>query len=381
MDFQETTYLMQAMLHSGQVINLSDIRKAKIDKHSTGGIGDKVSLVLAPLVASCGMCVPMISGRGLGHTGGTLDKLDSIPGFGTNLKIKEFKKQLKKIGIAMIGQTAEIVPADKKIYALRDVTATVSSIPLISASIMSKKLAEDLDGLVLDVKFGSGAFMRDYKNAKALAQTMVQIGKHSGVKTIAILTDMNNPLGEYVGNSLEVLETIEALKGRGPKDLMDVTYTLAEAMLRVAKIKGGKKLLQKKIANGEALNKFKEIISHQGGDVRVLEDYARLPIAKNKTKVRSSKTGYVHHVDSFKIGMLLVKLGGGRLRKEEKIDPSCGFKVHKKIGDFIKKGECLIEIYSDNKSKAKLVAKEMKNVFIINKTFCRHKKLIRETIN
>lgn len=381
MDFQETTHLMKAMMDSGEVLNLSDIRKPKIDKHSTGGVGDKVSLILAPLVASCGVCVPMISGRGLGHTGGTLDKLESVPGFITKLSVKEFKKQLRNIGVAMIGQTAEIAPADKKIYALRDVTATVGSTPLISASIMSKKLAEDLDGLVLDVKFGSGAFIKDYKKSKELARTMIQIGKNSGVKVTAILTDMNNPLGKYVGNSLEVIETIEVLKGRGAKDLMEITFALGKAMLELAKIKGGRKLLDKKIANGEALNTFKKIISYQGGDVRVIEDYSRLPVAKKKIKIKSRKIGYVHYIDNFQIGMLLVQLGGGRLKKEDKIDPSCGFKINKKIGDRVKKGECLAEIISDNQAKARAVATEMQNVFIIHKKPCRSKKLIRDVLH
>lgn len=390
MDFKETTDLMQAMMHTGKTLNLSEIKKPKVDKHSTGGVGDKVSLVLAPLMASCGMCVPMISGRGLGHTGGTLDKLESIPGFRTNLTLKAFKRQLKKLGVAMIGQTAEIAPADKKIYALRDVTATVDSIPLIAASIMSKKLAEDLDGLVLDVKFGSGAFMADYKKAKNLARTMIQIGKRFGVqrdsrckkiKVIAILTDMNNPLGNYIGNSLEIIETIEALKGRGPKDLMEVTFALGKAMLKLAKIKGGKNLLEKKIANSEALNKFKEIIYYQSGDVRIIDDYSRLPVAKNRIKIKAQQTGYIHHIDTFDIGLLLVQLDGGRLKKEDKLDPSCGFKIHKKIGDFVEKDDCLTEIICDNRSKARAVAKQMHVVFTIKRKSCRSKKLIRETIH
>ena len=376
MDFEETTHLTEAMLHSGKVLDLSDIKEPKVDKHSTGGVGDKVSLILAPLVASCGICVPMISGRGLGHTGGTLDKLESIPGFRTELTLQEFKKQLKKIGSAMIGQTAEIAPADKKIYALRDVTATVDSIPLITSSIMSKKLAEDLDGLVLDVKFGNGAFMQDFKKAKELAKTMIQIGRRSGVKVIALLTDMNNPLGDYIGNSLEVIEAIETLKGKGPKDLREVTFALAEAMLEIAKIKGGRGLLERKIVKGEALNTFKEIIAYQGGDVRIIKDYLRLPVARNKITVKAQKTGYVHNIDNLQIGMLLVKLGGGRLRKEDKIDPACGFKINKKIGDFVEKGETLIEIFGDNHSKAKSVAQEMQTVFALHRKSCAPKKLI-----
>ncbi len=381
MDYRETTDLMQAMMDSGKTLDLSDIKRPKIDKHSTGGVGDKISLILAPLVACCGVSVPMISGRGLGHTGGTLDKLESIPGLRTNLSINQFKKQLKRLSVAMIGQTNEIAPADKKIYALRDVTATVDSIPLIAASIMSKKLAENLDGLVLDVKFGSGAFMKDYKRAKALARTMIHIGKHAGVKVTALLTDMNNPVGEYVGNSLEIIEIIEALRGRGPKDVMELTFALGKEMLKIAKIKGGRKLLEKKIRNGEALSKFREIIYAQGGDILVTEDYSRLPVAKNSIKVKAQESGFVHHLDTFQVGKLLVQLGGGRLRKEDKIDPSCGLRVYKKIGDAVNKGECLVEIYCDNRSKARAVARQIQNTFTIQRTPQRRPKLIRESMN
>lgn len=390
MDFKETTDLMQAMMHTGKMLNLSEIKKPKIDKHSTGGVGDKVSLVLAPLMASCGICVPMISGRGLGHTGGTLDKLESIPGFRTNLNLKSFTHQLKRLGVAMIGQTREIAPADKKIYALRDVTATVDSIPLISASIMSKKISEDLDGLVLDIKFGSGAFMTDYKKAKKLARTMIQIGKRFGVqrdsrckkiKVIAVLTDMNNPLGKYIGNSLEVIEAIESLKGRGSKDLMEVTFALGKEMLKMAKIKGGMQLLKKKISSNAALDIFKQIVCAQDGDALIFDDYTRLPIAKHTYRVLAKKSGYIHGINNFLVGMLLVNLGGGRLKKEDKIDPSCGFKINKKIGNYVKKGECLIEIICDNRSKARAVAKQMHAVFTIKRKSCRSKKLIRETIH
>lgn len=380
LDFQETTHVTQAMIRSGKVMSLSDIKKPKVDKHSTGGVGDKVSLVLAPLIASCGVCIPMISGRGLGHTGGTLDKLESIPGLRTRVSVEECKKQLKEIGGAMIGQTAEIAPADKKMYALRDVTATVDSIPLIAASIMSKKLAEGLDGLVLDVKFGNGAFMNDFKKAEKLAETMIHIGKRSSIKVIALLTDMNNPLGEYIGNSLEVIEAIETLKGAGPKDVMNVTIALGELMLEIARMKGGRKLLEQKIASGEALHKFKEIVSYQGGDIRVIEDYEQLPVAQHRIEITAPKSGYIHTIDTFQIGMSLVKLGGGRLKKEDKIDPSCGFKIHKKIGNFVKKGECLIEIFCDNNRRANVVAEEIKNVFTIQKKSCRQKRLLREII-
>jgi len=350
MDFEETTHFMKAMLESGRSLELSFIKKPKIDKHSTGGVGDKVSLILAPLLASCGICVPMISGRSLGHTGGTLDKLESIPGFKTDLPVKELRKQLRNIGVVMIGQSPRIAPADRKIYALRDVTATVDSIPLISASIMSKKLAEDLNGLVLDVKFGNGAFMPEYRRAKELARTMVKIGHRAGIKVTAVLTDMNAPLGEYVGNSLEVMESIEALRGRGPEDLMKVTFTLGEEMLRLAKIKGGRRLLRKKIASGEALEVFKKLVCCQEGDVLIFDNILRLPIARRRYSISAEKSGYIHRIDTFKTGMLLVELGGGRLKTTDRIDHSCGFRFLKKPGDYVKKGDCLVEVFSDNRA-------------------------------
>jgi pyrimidine-nucleoside phosphorylase len=380
LDHTETARLTRAMTASGETFDLSSIKKPKIDKHSTGGVGDKVSLILAPLAASCGICVPMISGRGLWHTGGTLDKLGSIPGFRTGLTGKEFIRQLRKIGAAMIGQTEKIAPADRMIYALRDVTATVDSIPLICASIMSKKLAEGLDGLVLDVKFGSGAFMKEYDSAKILARTLVRTGKAAGIKMAALLTDMNNPLGEYVGNSLEIMETIETLKGHGPADLMEVILALGEAMLAMAKIKGGRKLLLGKIASGDALEKFRDIIRYQGGDTMVIDDHSRLPMARKAAMIRAGRNGYVHDIDSYGIGTALIRLGGGRLKKEDKIDPACGFKINKKIGDRVKIGDVLIEIYSNNKEKTIAVSKFMQNTFSIIEKPHKHKCLIREII-
>ncbi len=380
LDFEETIALTRSMLYSGKVLNLTDIKIPKIDKHSTGGVGDKISLILAPLVASCGVCVPMISGRSLGHTGGTLDKLESIPGFKTNLSLKEFKKQLQKIGVGIIGQTKEIAPADKIIYALRDVTATVESIPLITASIMSKKLAEGIDGLVLDVKFGNGAFMKDYYKAKELCRYLVQIGKKFGVKTMGVLTDMNDPLGNYIGNSLEVMEAIDCLKGQGPDDLMEVTLILSELILEIAHIKGGQKLLLQKIKNKKALSKFKEMIEHQGGDSRIFDDYSKLPIARSRTKYLSPKTGYIHNIDTFKLGMFATKLGAGRLKKEDIIDPSCGFRVYKKTGDFVKKGEPLLEIFSDNRILTREILKEIPDVFLIKLKEKEKNRLIRTMI-
>jgi pyrimidine-nucleoside phosphorylase len=380
MDSDETAQLMRSMMESGRTLDLTHIKAQKVDKHSTGGVGDKVSLILAPLLASCGVCVPMISGRGLGHTGGTLDKLESIPGFKTDLKVSDFKKQLKKIGVAMIGQTAEIAPADKKIYALRDVTATVDSIPLIAASIMSKKLAEDLDGLVLDVKFGSGAFMPEYRRAKQLAQTMVNIGKRSGMKTVAVMTGMDDPLGMNVGNSLEVIEAIECLKGKGPDDLMTVTLTLGAEMLRMAKIRGGCKLLEKKITQGAALQKFGEMVQYQGGDIRIIEDYSYLPLPRYNTSVAAQRSGYIYALDCYSIGMLLIDLGGGRKRKEDSIDASCGFKIHKKTGDLVKKGTCLAEVLGGDDVKVRRIASRLKQTFSIKNKPPRQTKLVREII-
>lgn len=377
MDFEETAHFMQAMMHSGATLDLARIQQPIIDKHSTGGVGDKVSLILAPLIASCGVCVPMISGRGLGHTGGTLDKLESIPGFKTRLAPKQIIRQLRKHGIAMIGQTKEIAPADRKMYALRDVTATVDSIPLIAASIMSKKLAENLDGLVLDVKFGSGAFMQEYQKARKLAQTMVQLGKRAGIRVTAFLTDMNNVLGNCVGNALEVIEAIEALRGKGPPDLMKITYVLGAEMLRIAKIRGGRQLLKRKIQNGEALARFREIIALQGGTPQVIDDYQRLPLARSRYKVTAQHTGYIHHIDTYQIGMFLVTLGGGRLKKEDPIDPSCGFRVHKKIGDRVRKGDLLAEVYCDQHSRARSVQKNLQTVFIVKRSLCSPKPLLR----
>jgi pyrimidine-nucleoside phosphorylase len=380
LDPAETADLTRAMINSGRVLDLSDIKKPKIDKHSTGGVGDKVSLILAPLMASCGICVPMISGRGLGHTGGTLDKLESIPGFRTDLSLKKFRAQLRTVGTAMIGQTSEIAPADRKIYALRDVTATVDSIPLISASIMSKKICEDLDGLVLDVKFGSGALLPKYQDAKRLARTMIRIGKRFGVRVKAVMTDMASPLGVCVGNSLEVIETIEALKGRGSPDLIQVTFALGEMMLGLARIRGGRKLLAEKIASGAALDKFREVIQNQGGDAGVLDDYTRLPVSRRRWPVKAMKSGFVAAIDTYRIGVLATELGAGRLKKEDRIDPSCGFRIFKKIGDRVRKEEKLAEVMSDNRAFAFSVQGRFGEVYKIVDRRVKKPALIREIL-
>jgi pyrimidine-nucleoside phosphorylase len=345
----ETAALTQAMLHSGEVLQWNDLLQKKVDKHSTGGVGDKTSLILAPIVAAGGLVVPMISGRGLGHTGGTLDKLESIPGFNVNLSADEMRKVLAACGTCMIGQTASIVPADKKMYALRDVTGTVESPALICASIMSKKLAEGIDALVLDVKIGSGAFMKEDSSAAHLAQLMVETGERMGKKVVALLTDMDQPLGRAVGNALEVIECIEVLKGGGPEDLKNLTLELCAWMFylgeRTESVEEGRKLAAELIAKGAALKRFAEMVHLQGGEERVVENISLLPAARNRLDVLSRTAGYVSQMDCEKIGIASLVLGGGRSTKEDVIDPAVGLMVHKKIGDRVAAGEPLCTLY------------------------------------
>jgi pyrimidine-nucleoside phosphorylase/thymidine phosphorylase len=345
----ETTALTQAMLHSGEVLDWNGLPQKKVDKHSTGGVGDKTSLILAPVVAAGGLVVPMISGRGLGHTGGTLDKLESIPGFNVSLSAEEMRKVLAACGACMIGQTASIVPADKKMYALRDVTGTVESPPLICASIMSKKLAEGIDALVLDVKVGSGAFMKSESSASHLAQLMVETGESVGKKVVALLTDMDQPLGRAVGNALEVIECLELLECGGPDDLKNLTLELSAWMFylgeRTKSVEEGRKLAEQLIASGAAMEKFVQMTRLQGGDERALRDVSRLPAAANKLDVPSPAAGYVTAVDCEQIGIASLLLGGGRSTKEDVIDPAVGLMVHKKIGDKVGVGEPLCTLY------------------------------------
>jgi pyrimidine-nucleoside phosphorylase len=349
----EIAALTEAMLHSGRVLDFSDLASRKVDKHSTGGVGDKTSLIIAPIVAAGGLKVPMISGRGLGHSGGTLDKLESIPGFNVNLSLTEFRRVLATCGCSLIGQTAEIAPADKKIYALRDVTGTVESPALICASIMSKKLAEGIDALVLDVKTGSGAFMKSLDDAAQLAELLVETGTRMGKKVVALLTDMNQPLGRKAGNAMEVAESIEVLAGAGPADLRDLCLELAAWMFflgeRVETLDGGKKLAADMIASGQAREKFREIVGLQGGDVGVIDDPQRLPAAKHKYKVVSAARGYVSSIACEQLGTACVVLGGGREKKEDKIDPAVGLEFHRRIGDAVERGEplCTLHYNSD----------------------------------
>jgi pyrimidine-nucleoside phosphorylase/thymidine phosphorylase len=351
----ETAALTEAMLRSGEVLDLSSLPGVKVDKHSTGGVGDKTSLVLAPVAAAGGLLVPMISGRGLGHTGGTLDKLEAIPGFNVNLALPDFLRVLRECGCAMIGQTAEIAPADKKLYALRDVTATVESPYLICASIMSKKLAEGIDALVLDVKTGSGAFMKKQEDAAFLAELMVETGQRMGKKVVALLTDMDQPLGRKVGNALEVEECVEVLRGQGPDHLRQLCLELCGWMFHIggksASVENGKKLAAEIIASGRGLEKFREMVTLQGGDARVVDDPGRLPQARHKTDVPSPREGFVTAIQCEQVGIAGMLLGGGREKKEDSIDPAVGLVLHKKVGDRVARGEPLCTIHYNSETR------------------------------
>ena len=368
MNKEETANLTEAMMHSGDTIDLSAISGVKVDKHSTGGVGDKTSLVLGPLVASCGAKLAKMSGRGLGHTGGTLDKMESVPGTSISRSEEEFIKQVNDIGIAIIGQTAQIDPADKKLYALRDVTGTVESIPLIASSIMSKKLASGSDTILLDVKFGSGAFMKTLDRARLLAKTMVEIGDSLHRDTRAILTDMDEPLGMAVGNNLEVKEAIATLQGRGPKDLVElVTYAgaiMLEQAHLVSSYEEGRARIQKAIADGSGFKKLVELFKAQGGDVSYLEDPSKFPVAKYALPIYAEKEGYISRIDSLTIGVSSMKLGGGRATMDDVIDMSAGIVLNKKIGDHASKGELLATCYT-NKEKVDEVLADVLKAFEI----------------
>jgi pyrimidine-nucleoside phosphorylase len=358
----ETSVLTDAMLRSGDVLDLSEFPAKKVDKHSTGGVGDKTSLVLAPLVAAGGLVVPMISGRGLGHTGGTLDKLESIPGFNVNLSVPQFRKVLDACGCAMIGQTLEIAPADRKLYALRDVTGTVESPYLICASIMSKKLAEGVDALVLDVKTGSGAFMKKEEDAVFLAELMVETGEAMGKAMVALITNMDEPLGMYVGNSLEVAEVLDVLRGKGPEDLKELCLDLAGWMFHLGgaaeTVAQGRSLSQQLITSGKALEKFQQMVGLQSGDARVIANPDLLPHTKHMLEVTSPNSGRVAAIDCEAVGTACVVLGGGRERKEDAVDPAVGIVLHSKVGDSVKAGESLATVHYNSETRG-LHAKQM----------------------
>ncbi|MCH5341197.1 MAG: pyrimidine-nucleoside phosphorylase [Acetatifactor sp.] len=356
MSQQETSALTMAMARSGDILDLSAIRGIKVDKHSTGGVGDKTSLALTPMVAACGIPVAKMSGRGLGHTGGTIDKLESFPGFTTALTTEQFIDNVNKIGIAIMGQTADLAPADKKLYALRDVTATVDNLSLIASSIMSKKLAAGADAIVLDVKTGSGAFMKDEKDARALAEEMVRIGKSAGRKTIAVISDMDQPLGCAVGNALEVKEAIDTLKGHGPEDFVELCLTLGSQMLlaggRAQTEESARRMLQEAIDTGSALKKLAEFVEAQGGDSRAVYDTGLLPKARLVQPIPAPAGGYVSRIVCDEVGICSLMLGGGRETKESEIDLSVGLVLCKKVGDRVEAGEPLAMLHANDPGKA-----------------------------
>jgi len=389
MSEEETLILTRLMLHSGQVIDLSDIPGIKVDKHSTGGVGDKVSLILAPIVASCGVPVPMISGRGLGHTGGTLDKLESIPGFKTNIPISEYKRILASAGVVMIGQTDDIAPADRKLYSLRDVTATVECIPLIAGSILSKKLAEGIDALVLDVKTGRGAFMPTYDESVRLAETLVSLGAKFGKKTTGFVTAMDQPLGVAVGNWLEVVESVECLRGsRGMEmsaDLMELTHTLAGAMLmaggKAGSVQRGIDLSRKAITDGSAYRKFLDLVRAQGGDVSVIENLESYPYARCTLQVKSESDGFLSAIDALEVGFTAIMLGAGRRQMDDVIDPKAGILLKKKVGNKVSSGDVLAEIFTDEEQTLSPARKRLQNAFRVTAESPRSTPLILNVVD
>jgi pyrimidine-nucleoside phosphorylase len=388
LDQEEQGYLTRAMLYSGEVLDFSEIDRPKADKHSTGGVGDKTSLIIAPLVASCGIAVPMISGRGLGHTGGTLDKLESIPGYNVNLTTGEFHRIIKECGFAMSGQTADIAPADKKIYALRDATATVPYIPLIVASIMSKKLAEGLDALVLDVKTGSGAFMKKYEDSKRLAEAMVTTGNSFGVRTQAVVSDMGQPLGKYCGNAYEVYECLKILRNeidRSAEPTWELSLELSARMMVLSgcanDLETARTILMSKLRSGDALECFRRNIELQGGDPRVCDD-PDLLLDKNLAQlpIKATATGYISEVDTFAVGIAIVEVGGGRTRAEDKIDPAVGLLCEVRVGDQVRDGQALGVLYCRNNSHAERAHTKILDAIKIRPERYPAPKLIKEII-
>ncbi len=381
MNADETLALTMAMAESGDMLDLSDIRGVKVDKHSTGGVGDKTSLALTPMVAAAGVTVAKMSGRGLGHTGGTIDKLESFSGFSTAISEQQFKENVNRVGIAIMGQTADLAPADKKLYALRDVTATVDNMSLIASSIMSKKLAAGADAIVLDVKTGSGAFMKTEADSFALAREMVRIGNGAGRKTIAVVSDMDQPLGYAVGNALEVREAIETLKGNGPEDFVELCMTLGSYMLvaggKAADQEAAERILREVIANGSALEKLAEFVAAQGGDRELVYHPDRLPQASIAQEIESPMDGYIQRIVCDEIGICSLLLGGGRETKESEIDLSVGLVLHRKVGDAVKKGETLATIYANDQAKLDAARERFLRAYTIDRNPVEKKPLIK----
>jgi len=379
----ERVDLTKAMVESGEQIDLSKIEGIKVDKHSTGGVGDSVTIILAPLVASLGVPVAKMSGRGLGHTGGTLDKLEAIPNFNIEIPNDEFIDLVNKNKVAVIGQSANLTPADQKLYSLRDVTATINSLPLMAGSIMSKKIAAGADAIVLDVKTGSGAFMKELQDSKDLAQAMVEIGNLMGRETIAVISDMSQPLGNAIGNSLEIIEAIETLKGEGPEDLTELTLTIGSLMVYLAKkapsVEAAREMLEESIENGAALEKLRQLIKSQGGDPSVVDQPEKLPRAKYKIQLPAKEEGYIKSIAANEVGVASLLLGAGRSTKEDEIDLSVGLVLNKKIGDFVEKGESLLTIYSNQENNDSVKEKLYESIYL-SKERLETPALIYETI-
>ena len=380
----ETAVITDAMMRSGDLVDTSAIKRPKVDKHSTGGIGDKVSLILAPLVACCGVAVPMISGRGLGITGGTLDKMESIPGYRTDLSVKEFVKVIQKCGCSIIGQTGRLAPADKKLYALRDVTGTVPSIPLITASIMSKKLAEGIDALVLDVKWGKGAFMRTIEDARTLARSMVDVGVHMGKGMAALITDMNRPLGRCAGNALEVIESVQTLQGEGPADLVEITLALsARMLLLVKKAKNemaARAMLQKHLDSGKAYAVFQEMVRLQGGDPASLEKLHKIHTASLQEPMPAPRAGHLAAVDAERVGKACVVLGAGRVKTDDKVDFAVGVSNLMQVGEKVTKGQPLVVVHANDENRLDEARKLLDGAFTISQGLVKPPPLVYETL-
>lgn len=384
LDDAETVALTDAMLHSGDVLTLRSVKAPRVDKHSTGGVGDKVSICLAPLVAACGVAVPMISGRGLGHTGGTLDKLEAIPGYKVGLDAKRFEQVVRQVGTSMIGQTDRLAPADRRIYALRDVTGTVECIPLIVASILSKKLAEGITGLVLDVKVGRGAFMKDLDSARELARKLVRVGRRADKKVVALLTDMSTPLGLTIGNALETREAIDVLRGEGPDDTRELTLRLGAEMLVLGgvakKTADARKQLEQALQSGAGLERLVRMVEAHGGDPRAVEDTARLPKAPHRVAVEAPRTGFVTAADALELGLCSVALGAGRTRADQDVDPAVGIELGKKPGDRVEKGEPLCWLHVHSKRGIQPVADRARNAFSIGRARPKDTPLVIERV-
>jgi pyrimidine-nucleoside phosphorylase len=385
MSDEEMVALTNEMLSSGEVLDWSDLAGPKVDKHSTGGVGDKTSLILAPIVAAAGVYVPMVSGRGLGHTGGTLDKLESIPGFRVNLSADQFRKTLETTHLAFAGQTTEIAPADRKLYALRDVTATVESVPLIASSILSKKLAEGIDALVLDVKMGAGAFMKRREDALALAKTLVDVGTRAGKKVVALITDMDQPLGTHIGNTLEVIESVAVLTGQAEGDLCELSFELAAHMLVLGEVtdKLGKarRKVRELVAKGVAFREFQEVVAAQGGDPVALEDHTRLPTAKRTETVVSTSRGYIQRIDAEEVGIAAMTLGAGRTTVDAEIDHGAGVVLHHKVGDLVEEGAHLATLYFNDSSRREDAQARLEGAFHIGEQPPTRNKLISKVIS